>query len=201
MHGPWKAAARHLALLAATLAMLAAPPARAGALYRIDQRFGTIAFTVNTLGMFDTEGRFPRFQGELLLDADTPERSHIDVSIDANAIEMPLPDQTDLLRSPAYFDSAHFPSDRFVSTAIEKLSPTHFTIHGTLQVRGVTQKQDFDAVLKDRRIDPARGTEIADFVVTGQMKRSAFGMVADQVMISDTVRLDIRIVLALNNGG
>jgi polyisoprenoid-binding protein YceI len=186
--------------LAVLVVALAGPPAQAASLYRIDQRFGNIGFTVNTMGLFDTEGRFPRFQGELLLDADQPEHSRIDVTIDASAIEMPLQDQTDLLRSPAYFDTQQHPANRFVSTAIQTVSPAHYAIHGTLQVRGVTQPQDLDAVVQDRHVDPATKAEVVDFVVTGQMRRSAFGMVADQTMISDMVRLKIRIVLAVKPG-
>jgi polyisoprenoid-binding protein YceI len=44
-------------------------------------------------------------------------------------------------------------------------------------------------------VDQARGVEVADFVVRGEARRSAFGMVADRPMLSDTVKLDIRIRL------
>lgn len=181
------------------LAWLGTPlPAAAASLYRIDQRYGTIEFSVSILGMFDVQGSFPRFEGELLLDTVHPEQSHIDVAIDANAVEMPLPKEVDLLRSAAYFDAAHYPTEHFVSTSIEVRSPSHYLIHGTLQIRGIVQPQDIDAVLEDRHLDTRRGIEFADFVVTGRIKRSAFGMVANRVMVSDTVRLRIRIRLAVN---
>jgi polyisoprenoid-binding protein YceI len=172
-----------------------APAGQAATLYRIDRRYGTVEFSVSVLGMFDVQGRFPRFEGDLLLDLEQPERSHIDVVIDSSVIEMPLQDQVDLLRSDAYFDTAHYPMERFTSTSIQALSPTHYVIHGTLQIRGVAQPQDLDATLRNRRVDQARGVEVADFVVRGEVRRSAFGMIADRMMVSDTVRLDIRIHL------
>jgi polyisoprenoid-binding protein YceI len=175
--------------------LAAALPASAASRYSIDQRYGTVEFSVGILGLFTTQGRFPRFEGDLLLDVEHPERSHIDVSIDANAVEMPLQDQVELLRSAAYFDTAQHPTERFASTAIQALSPAHYVIHGTLRIRGVTQPQDLDAILQDRHIDQAQKVEVADFVVTGQIRRSAFGMVADRTMISDTVQLAIRIHL------
>jgi polyisoprenoid-binding protein YceI len=187
---------RRLFLWLGTAAWLAAVlPASAATLYRIDQRYGTVEFSVSALGMFAVQGRFPRSEGELLLDLDQPARSHIDVAIDASAVEMPLQDQADLLRSDAYFDTAHHPTERFTSTSIQVLSPTHYVIHGTLQIRGVTQPQDLDATLRDRRVDQARGGEVADFVVQGEVRRSAFGMVADRMLLSDIVKLDIRIHL------
>lgn len=172
-------------------------PAPAAALYRIDQQYGGIVFSVSTFGLFTTEGKFPRFEGELLLDTAEPERSHIDVTIDAGAVELPIEGAAELLRSDAYFDTAHHPTERFVSTSIKALSPEHYVIHGMLRIRGVMLPQKLDASVLDRHVDPERHVEVADFVVTGRVSRSAFGMVADRIMISDTVKLDIRLHLTL----
>ncbi len=191
----WSKFRRRLVLSFGVLWLAVVFPALAATLYRIDQRYGSLEFSIRALGLFTVQSRFPRFEGHLMLDLDQPERSHIDVSIDASAVEMPLQDQTDLLRSDAYFDTAHHPTERFTSTSIQALSPTHYIIHGTLRIRGVTQPQDLDATLRDRRVDQARGVEVADFVVRGEVRRSAFGMVADRPMLSDTVKLDIRIHL------
>ena len=46
-------------------------------------------------------------------------------------------------------------------------------------------------------MDAARGIEVADFVVQGKVRRSAFGMVAGRMLLSDTVRLDIRLHLVV----
>lgn len=174
-----------------------APQALAATRYQIDQRYGTIAFSVSALGMFKVQGRFPRFMGELVLDMEHPERSKIDVAIDAATVEMPLPDQTELLRSEAYFDAARHPRPRFTSTAIQVLSPTHYIIHGALQIRGITRPQVLDAVLADRHLDPERQIQVADFLVTGEIDRASFGMTADRPMLSNTIELDIRIHLAV----
>src|SRR3954470_11101200 len=175
--------------------LIAVSPSMAPTLYRIDQRYGTVGFSVSALGLFAIQGRFPRFEGDLLLNLDQPERSHIDVAIDASAVEMPQQDQTDLLRSDAYFDTAHHPTARFASTSVQALSPTHYVIHGTLRIRGVAQPQELDATVRERRVDQARGVEVADFVVRGEIRRSAFGMVADRPMVSDTIKLSIRVHL------
>lgn len=179
---------------ALAVSLMAADPA---SLYRIDQRYGNVGFSITSLGMFTTEGRFDRFQGELLLDPAHPERAHIDVTIDGSSVEMPIEDEVSMLRSDAYFATAHYPTERFVSSSIQQLSPTHYLIHGTLQIRGVTLPQDLDAVMSEHHVDAAKHVEWADFVVTGQLRRSSFGMVADQTMVSDVVRLKIRIRLTV----
>ena len=111
---------------------------------------------------------------------------------------MPLPDQADPPRSADYFDTARYPTGRFVSTAIRALSPTRYVSQAVLRIRGVTQPQSLDrATLQDRHVDEFRQVEVADFIVTGRISRSAFGMVADRIMLSDTVKLDIRIRLTV----
>ena len=94
------------------------PGVAAQSLYRIDQRYGTVGFSITSLGMFTTEGRFSRFAGELLLDPEQPQHTHVDVTIDGNSVEMPLDDEVTMLRSPNYFDTSRYPTARFVSTSI-----------------------------------------------------------------------------------
>lgn len=167
----------------------AAAPSR----YHIDQRYGTIAFSITSLGLFTTEGRFARFEGDLLLDPDHPEQTRVDVRIDATSVEMPLENEQELLRSPAYFDTVRHPTEHFVSTSVEALAPARYHVHGTLDLRGVSGPLDLEAVVKDRHFDAARKVDVADFDVTGRLRRSAFGMRADQVMVSDVVRLFIHV--------
>ena len=53
-----------------------------------------------------------------------------------------------------------------------------------------------DAVLVGQRDDPAVGT-IADFMVTGRIDRTQFGMASDRSFIADMVDLRIRVRLVL----
>ncbi len=166
-----------------------AAPAR----YRIDQRYGAIEFSVGSLGLFSTEGRFARFAGDLLLDPQDPAKTRVDVAIDLGSVEMPLPNEAAMLRSAAYFDTARYPQARFDSARVQGISPDHFRVSGTLQMRGVRNPIDLDAVVTDRHFDPARNVEVADFDVTGRLRRSEFGMRADGIMVSDVVKLHIHI--------
>lgn len=184
-----------VALLAATPWL--APSARAQRLYSIDQHYGGIEFIVGHLGLFTSHGMFDRFIGRLIIDPQHPERTRIDVKVEAGSVSMPWNDAASMLRSADFFDALHYPEIRFQSTTVEPLGPDHYRILGQLRIRGVTRPQTFDAVLVDRHADAARGSDVADFVVSGQVKRSTFGMVADRVFISDTVeiRIHARIVL------
>ena len=174
------------------------PSAWAQRQYSIDQHFGGIEFTVSDLGLFASHGVFDRFMGRLIIDPQHPERTRIDVTVDARSVSMPWADAEALLRSADFFDVVRYPDISFISTAVQVLGPDHYRVLGQLRIRGVTQVLALDAVLVDRHNDPARGADVADFVVSGVVQRSAFGMVADRVFISDTVDIRIHARIALD---
>jgi polyisoprenoid-binding protein YceI len=178
-------------------------PARAQGLYRIDQQFGGIEFTVRNLGLFNSHGVFDRFMGRLVIDPAHPDHTRIDVNVDAGSVSMPWDEGAAMLRSEDFFDVRNYPDIHFTSTAVRQISPDHYRIDGQLRIRGVARAQTLDAVLLDRHLDPARGADVADFVVSGELKRSDFGMVADPLFISDIVaiRIHARIVLDRADAG
>ena len=101
----------------------------------------------------------------------------------------------DLLRSPAFFDVEQFPEATFQGAATGEGSLARFTLAGELTIRGVTRPHRMEARLEDRRHDPALGREAVEFSASGEMRRSEFGMTAEQAAISDTIRLQVRVRL------
>jgi polyisoprenoid-binding protein YceI len=193
MRPSWETLAAGLLLAATWLPV----PAHAQDHYAIDQRFGAIEFTVDHLGLFSSHGEFRHFSGSLAVDFANPPRSGVDVDIDAGSITMPWQEALEMLRSPNYFDVQDYPRIKFHSTQVVPVDANHFEIHGLLMIRGVTQPETLDAALIDRRPGPQGKTDVADFVVTGKLKRSAFGMTADHVFVSDTVNIRISARIAL----
>lgn len=190
------------AMTAAALAMMAwlggwAPGAHAATTYAIDQRFGDIDFSVSHLGLFHSQGSFRRFTGQLTIDEAAPRQTRINVVIDTRSVEMGWSDGAAMLRSPPYFDVAQYPNARFTSTRVLPEGAGRYEIDGALQLRGTTQPVVLHAALRNRH-KGAAGDEVADFVVTGVLRRSAFGMTADRTFISDKVhlRIDARVRLA-----
>jgi polyisoprenoid-binding protein YceI len=173
------------------LAPFAPHPASAADLFILDQRYGSIAFSVSHFGSFTSLGRFPRFMGKLLIDRLHPEFTKISVEADATTVTVPWQDGAELLRGPDFFDAARYREVRFSSTAIRGLDPKHFEVDGILEIRGVSHPLALQATLVRQEADPAKGTEIADFTVTGTLSRADYGMTADPIMISDKVTLQI----------
>ena len=190
-----------IAVFGALLALAAARPAGATPLvYDFDQRYGSISFAVDVLGMFTANGDFRRFMGTLDLDPARPEATRIDVTIDANSVAMDSDDAVTMLRSPDYFDPAHYPRIRFQSTRVETAGEGSYRLSGVLSVRDARHDQTLDVSMVGRHTD-ASGQEIADVVATGALDRSAFGMLADRPLIDDKVRLKILMRVVLRRAG
>jgi polyisoprenoid-binding protein YceI len=161
----------------------AEPPAR----YAINQQFGSVGFTVRPLGLFSLDGECRRFSGTLWLDLAQPERTQIVVAADADSITMPWEAATQRLRSPAYFDVARYKLIRFTSERAQAIGPERYRVEGTLEIRGVTKPQTlFTRVV---RLAPGStpDTTVADFVITGEVRRSDFGMIADRILVPNLV--------------
>ena len=172
---------------------------RAEERYEIDQHFGEIEFSVDHIGLFTSHGEFRHWDGKLSLDPLKPEQTRVDVNVDANSVAMAYEDGTAMLRSLPYFDVANHPEIHFTSIAVVPVSPSHYVIRGLLEIRGITQPQELDATLLGSHADAALHAEIADFVITGKLKRSMFGMIADGMFISDLVTILIRAHIKLGD--
>lgn len=188
---------RCLLLTVLVAAFLVARTAAAEDRYVITPDFGTIAFSVSNLGLFSSHGEFRRFGGSLVIDSAHPERTRIAVDVAAGSVAMSWDEGAAMLRSSAFFDVAHFPIVRFTSTKVVPEPGHRFAIDGLLEIRGITRPLVLEAALVDRHVDAPHATQVADFIVRGQLRRSAFGMTSDAAIISDRIHLRIRVRIQL----
>jgi polyisoprenoid-binding protein YceI len=184
-------------LLGACCVMPGSARAQAQGVFAIDQRFASIQFSVDHLGLFTSHGDFQRFMGSLAIDPSRPELTSITVKIDAQSVDLDSAEGLSMVRSPDYFDVAVHPIIIFRSTGVAVTSPDHYRISGTIEIRGVTKPLTLDAVLAGRDRTPAG--PVSEFDVDGQINRGDFGMVADPSFVSQTVQVHIRARIALDH--
>ena len=167
--------------------------------FAIDQRFGTIEFSVDHLGLFTSHGDFRRFMGSLAIDPARPELTTIAVKIDAQSVDLDSAEGLSMVRSPDYFDVAAHPVIAFKSTGVTVVGPDHYRIAGTIEIRGISRPLTLDAMLTGQDKTPAG--PVSEFAVSGTINRGEFGMVADQSFVSETVQVHIRARIALDHAG
>jgi polyisoprenoid-binding protein YceI len=198
------AIARFGTIIAVTLATgIGSPHAYSSEQFQLDQRYASIAFAVSNLGLFSSHGDFARFMGRLAIDLTDPTATQIAVTVVADSVRTPWPQETAMLRSADFFDVANHKIIRFTSQTVEANGPGRYQVHGQIELRGVTRPITLTAQLTQESRDPTTGRQIDDFIVTGNLSRHDFGMTADPLFIADRIAIDIhaRIVLGKVQGG
>jgi polyisoprenoid-binding protein YceI len=180
-----------LSLIAA--AALLAGPARAedsmNDRVELDSARSHATFAVKVMWLVPVHGHFGKVAG--VVDVDRFRNfATVHARIDANAVEMSTKSYDDWVKSDEFFDVAHYPEIRFVSESfpLQRLRRGG-TLSGTLTIRGVEQPETFKLEAADCD-HPAYDCPI---VVSGSIRRSAFGMRSRRGALSDKVDLHFEV--------
>lgn len=156
------------------LAFLAADCAFAQTRYEITPTYTTIRFSIVKWGVIKDEGRFRDFAGALVYDAAHPERSRIDVVVQAKSLDTMNADRDATVRSPDFLDVARYPTLEFHSTGVAFANGRPF-VTGDLTIRGVTKRIRFPATALGMRELPRVG-KLAAFETTFTVNRRDYGV-------------------------
>lgn len=158
-----------------------------------DQGNAEVVFEPRVAGILRPQGGFDCFSGELRLDEADPARSAVSVRLLAGRIHVGLPGGAERLRSPDYFDAAHYPDIEFHGTGMRTGEDGGLAMSGRLTLRGVTRVETLAVTLLP---GASPGSAPAGFLAEGVIRRSDFGMTADPVLVGDEIRLRIRVAVA-----
>lgn len=160
-----------------------------GQTYRITPQNSKIEF-VGSKVTGSHNGSFQQFSGEINF-ASAPERSRVNITIDADSITTDDEDLTKHLKTADFFDVTKYPQVTFVSTEIKpggEKGATH-TVTGNLTMHGVTKAVTFPATIA---VTPDVATVDSSFSVN----RKDFGINyagAANNLIRDDVVLTLRV--------
>jgi polyisoprenoid-binding protein YceI len=117
--------------------------------YTFDQTASKVEWTGSKVtGKHD--GGFGSFKGTVDVVDGVPEKSKVDVSIDADSLTTDIERLTGHLKSPDFFDTKANPKAAFVSREIKKggdsKGATH-TVTGDLTIKGITKTVTFPATI------------------------------------------------------
>ena len=194
------------AFAAASLAAFLAAPALTSAAsaepaaYQFDKTHTAIRATWTHLGYSQQSIYFTDYDGVLMLDFEEPQNSAVDVTFNLTGGFWVGANQERFeghLNSPDLFDTAQFPTARFVATSFETEDGETGTMTGDLTLLGQTGPVTLDVVLNQRSNHPFSGTPTAGFSATGAILRSEWGMGYAVPAVSDEIELSIETELAL----
>jgi polyisoprenoid-binding protein YceI len=172
---------------------VATPPVT---VWRIDPTHASAEFAVRHLMVATVRGRLSNVQGVVHLDEARPERSSVEVTIDATTVDTHLADRDAHLRSADFLDVERHPIITFRSTRVEPQGDGRARVEGDLTIRDVTRPVILDAEYHGRATDPW-GNHKAGFSATGRFNRQDFGLSwnlaleAGGFVVGDEVRITI----------
>ncbi|TRO96271.1 YceI family protein [Glycocaulis profundi] len=171
--------------------------------YDFDKSHTTIRASWDHLGMSRQSIHFTDYEGVLLLDLEEPSNSTVDVTFNLSGGFWVGADQDNFeahLESGDLFDTAQFPTARFVATSFETEDGETGTMTGDLTLLGQTHPVSLDVTLNHNGPHPMSGDQALGFSATGTLTRSAWGLGYAAPNVSDEIELVIETELSLANG-
>ena len=166
--------------------------------YAIDKAHSEATFQVRHL-LTKVRGRFSDFEGTIDYNESDPERSSVNLTVDAASVDTNEHDRDNHLRSADFFDVETFPKLTFSNHSITRKGDSRFDVVGDLTIHGVTKPVTFDVTLLGKAKDPWGNERIA-FEADATINRKDFGLhwnaaletggflVGDEVKISLSVQ-------------
>lgn len=141
--------------------------------YGVDGGHSSVVFRVSHLGASNFYGRFNKIDGNFTYDAEHPEKSNFEISIDPDSVDTNNERRDGHLKSPDFLNVKQFPELKFKSKSLKK-SGDKWELLGDLTLHGVTKeiKAEFDWV----GTAEMRGTMKGGFDAIFTVKRSDFGI-------------------------
>ncbi len=170
-------------------------------IWKLDATHSQVEFSVKHMMFTTVRGRFGTLEGTINLDADAPESSSVEVSIDAASLDTRVADRDAHLRSPEFFDVDNHPTMEFRSGRVEGSASAPgdtLKVVGDLTIRGVTREVVLDARFEGTGVDPWGGTR-AGFSAETSIDRRDFGLTWNQaletggVLVGHEIKIDLQV--------
>jgi len=131
-----------------------------------------------------------------------PTDTRVDLTVDADSLEMRNSEHDQLLKSAEFFDVERFPTLHFASESTNMRPDGTLSVTGDMTIRGVTRRMTIPVTL--RRTIASGSADGAAFESTFQIGRTEFGLNGVphwhgfHVSISKTVQIHIDIATRSN---
>lgn len=150
------------------------------------------SFEVRHSGFATQRGRFGRTEGKVVMDPDK-QVGTVDIVIDANSIDTGIAPLDDALRTTDFLNVRRFPALTFRSGAMRFNGDKLAGVDGNLTLLGVTQPVSLKVTHYVCSVDPVSTRYRCEVDAEASFRRSDFGMGHLIPMVSDEVKLRIKV--------
>ena len=158
--------------------------------YSVGPNHTQVIWSVDHFGFSRLYGMVGGMSGTLDIDPANTRNAKVAIDIPLSGLTVTSPGFGKHLATGDLFDTAKFPTARFVSRSV-KVNGTQATIAGDLTLRGVTKPLTLDARLHGAGANPMNKKQTVGFSATAKLKRSDFNLGYAVPAVSDEVNLEI----------
>lgn len=151
-----------------------------------------IHFKISHLGYSWLYGRFNEFDGQFTYDANNPENSSVNVTIDTSSVDTNHAERDKHLRSEDFLYVDEYPQATFKSKRVVVDEEGEADIIGDLTLRGVTREVTLDTEMVGHGPDPWGGYRMG-FEAETEIRLKDFGIPMDLGKASETVEIIISV--------
>jgi len=164
-------------------------------MWRLDDCYSELGFTVRHLMVSKIRGRFRSFQSTVIV-AENPLLSSVEATIDVKSLDTGNGQRDAAVLSTEYLDAENHPQLTFRATEV-RADGADYVLRGDLTVRAVTRPVELKVQYNGNVIDPF-GKERIGFSVHGEINRKDFGISVDLPMDGGGVAVGEKIKLELD---
>jgi len=143
--------------------------------WNFDESHSKISFSVTHMMITDVEGKFNKYEGEILSDKDDFSDAKINFKIDVKSIDTDNDKRDDHLKSADFFNTEKFPDIIFTGEKMIKKGKGKYKLSGDFTMLGVTKKIILDVTYRGMKKDPW-GNLRAGFKISGTINRNDWGL-------------------------
>ena len=138
--------------------------------WALDSAHSEVGFKVKHLMISTVSGRFQKIEGTVETDGDDFTTAKVNFSGEVSSIHTGNEQRDGHLQSPDFFDAAKYPTIKFTSTKVEKVSGSEYKLTGDLTIRDKTNSIQLDVEAGGVAKDPYGNTK-AGFTISGKLNR------------------------------
>jgi polyisoprenoid-binding protein YceI len=182
----------------AVLLSISLLPSAALAGWNLDSSLTVARFKLSYMLFTSVQGGFDDVTGTVVYDERDVTKSSADVSIAVSSIKTGIGLRDSDLKGSRFFDAAKYPSIKFKSRKVEKISEGVLKVTGDLTLHGVTHEVVLDVAGPTAITKDSSGKERVGAKATTKLSRKDYGM--EGLVGGDEVEVSIDVWLIRDGG-
>jgi polyisoprenoid-binding protein YceI len=168
--------------------------------WQIDFDHSVIQFSGRHMMVSTVRGRFEKFSGVIELDEQHPERTKVDIQIEAASLSSNYAERDNHLRSPDFLDVAQYPYITFKSKRVEWVGAGPARLVGDLTIKDVTHEVTLDVEYLGQAKSPWNSIS-AGFSAQTKINRKDWGLTwnvaleTGGLLVGDEITINIELEL------